>query len=286
MKGTGHEEGITIFCPPGVEAVLTDNPNNSDRNDGNLSNLVSRLLKEEAQKEEDKNNAAAAAAAARLKQQQRQQQQQQRQQQQEGQWQCSACGTANDANTIRCLECFGWRIIATSSSSAYNNNNAPPPHPPSPHSSSPTNKPLKQRSATTTNNNQQYYIKIRHVITRILRKENDIETKAADAYLNEVSDALDFFAEEDDNDSVVDDDGDDGNGIVSSSPPHSPRMTRQRFTDIAWKENRTHYEKSSSRVGVEYQVDVLPVAGSYFDCKTSSSGGGGGDDDDGEDDVL
>ena len=51
--------------------------------------------------------------------------------------------------------------------------------------------------------------------------------------------------------------------------PMSPntRMTRQRFSDIAWKENRTHYEKSSSRVGNEYQVDVLPKVGSHTDTE-------------------
>ena len=147
---------------------------------------------------------------------------------------------------------------------------------------------MKKSSNNNNNNNnkkkekktkkQLYYIKIRHVIEHILEKENEVDEKAANAYCEEVSDAMEIFGDysnnnhDDDGSDSISKDGDnsdeeegDEDDDSSSLPPQppSPRLTRQRFSDIAWKENRTHYEKSSSRVGVEYQVDVLPVAGSY-----------------------
>ena len=124
-----------------------------------------------------------------------------------------------------------------------------------------------------------------------MQKENEVDEKATNAYCEEVSDAMELFCyysnnnnNDDGSDTISrngdnsDDDEDDEDDDSSSLPPQppSPRLTRQRFSDIAWKENRTHYEKSSSRVGVEYQVDVLPVAGSYQQKS----------EDDEEDDVL
>ena len=100
-----------------------------------------------------------------------------------------------------------------------------------------------------------------------------MERKAAEAYEDVVNNAIELFggsiSDTDHNNNNDDDDtstSNNNNHHHHQDIPMSPtaqRMTRQRFSDIAWKENRTHYEKSSSRVGSEYQVDVLPVVGSY-----------------------
>lgn len=47
----------------------------------------------------------------------------------------------------------------------------------------------------------------------------------------------------------------------SEPPPSQP--IRHTVNHFSWKDERTHYEKSASRVGPEFQVDVLPAAGSY-----------------------
>ena len=142
---------------------------------------------------------------------------------------------ANEEGTIRCEACFGWRENSTAVVVVD-----------------------KGRNSTTTKK-PQYYTKMKHVIGQILKKENEVETKAAEAYETVVSDAMELFGA-----STSDDEEDDGvNNHYEVPMSPTARMTRQRFSDIAWKENRTHYEKSSSRVGVEYQVDVLPAVGSH-----------------------
>ena len=177
------------------------------------------------------------------------------------------------------MECFGWKEAAEGNNT--------------------TTNALSKKKRSSNNKKKEkkikkqlYYIKIRHVIEHILQKENDVDEKAANAYCEEVSDAMEIFGDysnnnhDDDGSDIISKDGDnsdeeegDEDDDSSSLPPQppSPRLTRQRFSDIAWKENRTHYEKSSSRVGVEYQVDVLPVAGSYQQKS---------EDDEEEEDVL
>lgn len=44
--------------------------------------------------------------------------------------------------------------------------------------------------------------------------------------------------------------------------PHQ-HDTRKKHVNVDWKNERRHFMKASSRVGQEYQVDVLPPAGSY-----------------------
>ena len=92
-----------------------------------------------------------------------------------------------------------------------------------------------------------YLSKVRDVIERVLEKKSVAEAKAADAYVDLVPDASDMFMDQKDK-------------KREPSPSHS---NRQDINHFDWKDERTHFEKSSSRVGPEFQVDVLPAAGSY-----------------------
>jgi hypothetical protein len=81
-----------------------------------------------------------------------------------------------------------------------------------------------------------YFSKVSDVIERVLEKNNETEAIAADAYTELVG---------------------------SKSLPSSPsRKTREKIDLCAWKDERIHYNKSSSRVGPEFQVSTLPKAGS------------------------
>ncbi len=95
-----------------------------------------------------------------------------------------------------------------------------------------------------------YYNRIRDVIERVLEKRNEAEAKAAEAFLSAVPDyvAEQFLPQPKQEKALV----------------ARPRRTRQRSADVDWKHERTHYPKATSRVGQEYQVDVLPDAGSYL----------------------
>jgi hypothetical protein len=264
VKGTGNEEGITVFCTPGVNTETI-----------NISDLIA---KEEEEKKKTSGSSVSSSSSSNDDNTSQEQQQQTEISNLQGSWKCN-CGVTNEENTIRCMECFGWKEAAEG-----NNNTTAPP---SKKKKSNNNKKKKKKMKK-----QLCYIKIRHVIEHILQKENEVDEKAANAYCEEVSDAIELFGDysnnndDDDGSDTISKDGDnsdddeegDDDDDSSSLPPQppSPRLTRQRFSDIAWKENRTHYEKSSSRVGVEYQVDVLPVAGSYQQKS----------EDDEEDDVL
>jgi hypothetical protein len=81
-----------------------------------------------------------------------------------------------------------------------------------------------------------YFCEVRDVIERVLEKNNETEAMAADAYTELV-----------------------GSKSVPSSPSSK---TREKIDLCAWKDERTHYKKSSSRVGPEFQADTLPKAGS------------------------
>ena len=81
-----------------------------------------------------------------------------------------------------------------------------------------------------------YFSKVSDLIERVLEKNNETEAMAADAYMELVG---------------------------SKSLPSSPsRKTREKIDLCAWKDERTHYNNSSSRVGPEFQVSTLPKAGS------------------------
>lgn len=92
-------------------------------------------------------------------------------------------------------------------------------------------------------NKESYFNKVRDVIVRIMGRENEVEEKAADAFEELVPDAADMFVD------------------VDESPS---RHTRHHMQHFAWKDDaRVHFEKASSQVGSEFQVSVLPAAGSY-----------------------
>ena len=106
-----------------------------------------------------------------------------------------------------------------------------------------------------------YFGRVRDVIERVLEKKNEAEAQAADAFLNLVPDAMDTFAEQ-------------GDKKDKRKPAATIKNVKNKeVNNLSWKDDRTHYEKASSRVGPEFQVDELPVAGSY-----STSDTYGGDD--------
>lgn len=99
-----------------------------------------------------------------------------------------------------------------------------------------------------------YFSKVRDVIERILEKNNEAEAIAADAYTELVPHhAAELFTERKDKKEPR------GSNSVPSSPSS---QTRQKNDLCSWKDERTHYNKTSSRVGSEFQVATLPEAGS------------------------
>lgn len=112
-----------------------------------------------------------------------------------------------------------------------------------------------------------YFSKVRDVIERILEKNNEAEAIAADAYTELVPYVADIFGEQKDKKDPKD----------SKSLPYSPSsQTRQKIDLCAWKHERTHYNKSSSRVGPEFQVDSLPKAGSCTNPTSNADAEDGG----------
>lgn len=108
-----------------------------------------------------------------------------------------------------------------------------------------------------------HFIKVRDLLERVFEKKNDAESKAADAYLKIVPDAFDMFTEKKDK--------------TSETPPSPSRSRQSICAHSAWKDERIHFEKASSRVGPEFQVDVLPAAGSYYTSTKTSDVFDGGD---------
>mmetsp|Transcript_21193 Transcript_21193/g.33296 ORF Transcript_21193/g.33296 Transcript_21193/m.33296 type:complete len:669 (-) Transcript_21193:52-2058(-) len=224
VKGTGSHEGLTIFCPPGTTATNTD-----------IVQLSNRILAREGEQSNDDNN--------------------------------------NDGDTT------DKQITSTKLSSVLELVNQQGPWREASSTTPATNNATTNTTTTNTNTTTkkpQYYTKMRQVIEQILKKETAVETKAAEAYEAVILNAVELFGESttnntDDTNNEKEEEGSiEGNANPTNNNnnnevPMSPttRMTRQRFSDIAWKENRTHYEKSSSRVGLQYQVDVLPVVGSH-----------------------
>ena len=92
-----------------------------------------------------------------------------------------------------------------------------------------------------------YFRKVRDVIERVLEKKSVAEAKAADAFVELVPEASEMFT--------------DKKEKKYELSPHPDNQ--KKINHFAWKDERTHYEKSSSRVGPEFQVAILPAAGSY-----------------------
>ncbi|KAL3786167.1 hypothetical protein ACHAW5_008784 [Stephanodiscus triporus] len=88
-----------------------------------------------------------------------------------------------------------------------------------------------------------YFTKVCDVVKRVLEKNNAAEAAAAEAYTELVPDVAMFTEQKD------------------------KKEQKDKHSGQLWKDERTHFNKSSSRVGPEYQVLALPTVGSY----TSSS---------------
>ena len=119
---------------------------------------------------------------------------------------------------------------------------------------------------------------MRDVIERVLEKKNEAEAMAADAYLEIVPDANDMFIDQTDKKREPTPSPRKIDQKVGKKKPSAPRKIDRKdkkkepppsrksqlnIDDSVWKDERTHYEKSSSRVGPEFQVSTLPSAGAY-----------------------
>ena len=133
VKGTGQQEGLTIFCPPGTTTnidipqistlILSQQNNDKDDDDNNSHSTPKQQVQQVVQP---------LSSVPELANQQ-------------GPWTC-VCGVANEEGTIRCEACFGWRENSTAVVVVDKGNT--------------TKKP-------------QYYTKMKHVIGQILKKENE-----------------------------------------------------------------------------------------------------------------
>ena len=91
-----------------------------------------------------------------------------------------------------------------------------------------------------------FYTRIRDVTDRILEKRNEVETKIANDFLDEMMPDEDSEYE------------------VMPQPPRrvlSPRHTTR--LDLSWKEAGSTFPRSCSRVGSEFQAVDLPLAGTF-----------------------
>jgi hypothetical protein len=104
-----------------------------------------------------------------------------------------------------------------------------------------------------------FYIRIRDVIDRVLEKRNEVETKIANAYLDEIM--------------LLDEDSEYEAAVQPPkrilSPRHATRL------DLSWKEGGSTFPRSCSRVGSEYQAVDLPLAGSFKDSLYGTLAGPG-----------
>jgi hypothetical protein len=99
-----------------------------------------------------------------------------------------------------------------------------------------------------------YFSRVRDVIERVLEKNNEVEAVAAEAFTELVPHVADLFGAKKDEKEM------EGS---AGSPSAPSSQIRQKNDLCAWKDERIHYNKSSSRVGTEFQVDTYPKAGSY-----------------------
>ena len=134
--------------------------------------------------------------------------------------------------------------------------------------------------------NKEYTSVIKQVIDRVLERRNELESRAADAYLDEVGDIVaktqkqrqsverlssrrsrrSSSRESDGSEGGADDDDDDENESGS-------KMTDDEIhhVSLSWKFNeRRHFPKLTSRVGDDYQASSLPSAGIEGSSKDDS----------------
>ena len=133
--------------------------------------------------------------------------------------------------------------------------------------------------------NKEYTFIIKNVIDRVLERRNELESRAADAYLDEVGDIVAKAQKQrlpaertssrrsrrsstqESDGSEGDADGDD-NGEVSRS-----KMTDDEIhhVSLSWKFNeRRDFPKLTSRVGDNYQASCLPSVGTEGSSKDDS----------------
>jgi hypothetical protein len=104
-----------------------------------------------------------------------------------------------------------------------------------------------------------YYIRIRDVMDRVLEKRNEVESKIANAYLDQTM--------------LLDEDSE------YEAAVHPPKriLTRRHATrlDLSWKQGNSIFPRSCSRVGSEYQAVDLPLAGTFKDSPYGTLAGPG-----------
>jgi hypothetical protein len=96
-----------------------------------------------------------------------------------------------------------------------------------------------------------YYTRIKDVIERINQRSNDFEAALADQYRRAISKP---------------------NYRTRLNPPRrSTLIPRASRLDLSWKDSRKNYPKKSSMIGADYQVAVLPAAGSIVQAEFQGS---------------
>jgi hypothetical protein len=104
-----------------------------------------------------------------------------------------------------------------------------------------------------------FYIRIRDVTDRLLEKRNEVETKIANDYLDQIM--------------LLDEDREYEAAAQPAkrilSPRHATRL------DLSWKEGGSIFPRSCSRVGSEYQAVDLPSAGTFEDSPYGTLAGPG-----------
>ena len=105
----------------------------------------------------------------------------------------------------------------------------------------------KGEDTKTGKRGRDFYTRIRDVTDRIVEKRNEVETKIANDYLDEMM--------------LLDEDSE---YEVMPQPPRrvlSPRCTTR--LDLSWKEAGSTFPQSCSRVGSKFQAVGLPLAGTF-----------------------
>jgi hypothetical protein len=99
------------------------------------------------------------------------------------------------------------------------------------------------------------------VIDRLLERRNAVESALAEAHLIPME-------------SLVGKKKGLGPSIARPRRREKPKAKREssgsNMIDVSWKNGGREYPKRASNVGPEYQVDSIPLAGTYRDQKENS----------------
>ena len=134
--------------------------------------------------------------------------------------------------------------------------------------------------------NKEYTSVIKQVIDRVLERRNELESRAADAYLDEVGDIVSksqkqrqpverLSSRRSRRASSQGGDGSEGgaDGDEEDEDESGSKMTDDEVhhVSLSWKFNeRRHFPKLTSRVGDDYQASSLPSAGTEGSSKDNS----------------